>query len=64
MDDCQTRVVIGGIPLDVTEDDLQSYFADKRRSGVGPAKRIKFDRSTSTAIVTFNALEGQLSSFI
>lgn len=60
MDNYRKGIVVGGIPADLSEEALRLYFEDEARSGGGAVKKLRIDRSTSTAIVTFTAAEGQL----
>ncbi|ELU00125.1 hypothetical protein CAPTEDRAFT_189749 [Capitella teleta] len=57
VDNYRKGIVVGGIPADLSEEALRLYFEDEARSGGGAVKKLRIDRSTSTAIVTFTAAE-------
>ena len=56
------KISVSNVPPDVTEDDLEWIFTNKKKQGGGEVKSLKLDTETRSAVIEFKDSSGKLHS--
>ena len=54
-------IKVTNIPPNTSEVALEFFFENRRRSGGGDIKELKYDPDTKSAVITFEDPEGEIS---
>ena len=53
-------IKVTNIPPNTSQDALEFFFENRRRSGGGPIEELEYDPDTKSAVITFEDPEGQI----
>ena len=54
-------IKVTNIPPNTSQDALEFFFENRRRSGGGPIEELEYDPDTKSAVITFEDPEGEIS---
>ena len=54
---------VTGIPEQTSEELIQLFFENEKRSSGGPVEKLKFDPETGTAVISFKDRQGRRERF-
>lgn len=53
-----SAILVTHLPTNVTDEQLELFFENSKKSGGGEVERVDYDRDTKSAVVWFKDAEG------